>query len=83
MFRPLWFAKVFAAALMCTYSGSVVAQTPLDAPDMPKKFEAPKAAYDYEKREVMIPMRDGVKLFTVIVVPKGRHNAPIILTRTP
>ena len=32
---------------------------------------------------VMIPMRDGVKLFTVIVVPKGAHNAPILLTRTP
>src|SRR5437762_11355080 len=31
----------------------------------------------------MIPMRDGVKLHTVIVVPKGAHGAPIILTRTP
>jgi len=32
---------------------------------------------------VMIPMRDGVKLFTVIMVPKGAQNAPILLTRTP
>src|SRR3546814_10731242 len=31
----------------------------------------------------MIPMRDGVELFTVIVVPKGAKNAPIVLTRTP
>ncbi len=31
----------------------------------------------------MIPMRDGVKLFTVIVVPKGAQHAPILLTRTP
>ena len=31
----------------------------------------------------MIPMRDGVKLYTVIVVPKGAKNAPILLTRTP
>jgi len=31
----------------------------------------------------MIPMRDGVKLHTVIVVPKGAKNAPILLTRTP
>ena len=29
---------------------------------------------DYVKREVMIPMRDGVKLHTVIVVPKGRKE---------
>ena len=31
----------------------------------------------------MIPMRDGVKLYTVIVVPKGAKDAPILLTRTP
>jgi putative CocE/NonD family hydrolase len=31
----------------------------------------------------MIPMRDGVKLHTVIVVPKGAKSAPILLTRTP
>jgi putative CocE/NonD family hydrolase len=28
-------------------------------------------------------MRDGVKLYTVIVIPKGAKNAPMILTRTP
>jgi hypothetical protein len=31
----------------------------------------------------MIPMRDGVKLHTVILVPKGANHAPILLTRTP
>src|SRR5690606_31215796 len=31
----------------------------------------------------MVPMRDGVELYTVIVVPKGARNAPILLTRTP
>ena len=31
----------------------------------------------------MIPMRDGVKLHTVILVPKGASGAPILLTRTP
>jgi putative CocE/NonD family hydrolase len=30
----------------------------------------------------MIPMRDGVKLYTVIVLPKGAKDAPIVLTRT-
>ena len=38
---------------------------------------------DFERREVMIPMRDGVKLHTVILLPKGAKRAPIILTRTP
>ncbi len=46
-------------------------------------FKAPTQEFDYEKREVMIPMRDGVKLFTAIVIPKGAQHAPIILTRTP
>jgi putative CocE/NonD family hydrolase len=31
----------------------------------------------------MIPMRDGIKLHTVILIPKGAKNAPILLTRTP
>jgi putative CocE/NonD family hydrolase len=31
----------------------------------------------------MIPMRDGVKLHTVILIPQGAKNAPILLTRTP
>src|SRR6266540_6362981 len=58
-------------------------QTPPLTPDIPPRFEAPTAAYDYVKRVVMIPMRDGVKLYTVVVVPKGARNAPILLTRTP
>src|SRR6267154_1793127 len=40
-------------------------------------------SFDYIRREVMIPMRDGVKLHTVILVPKRAKNAPILLTRTP
>ncbi|MHB1204083.1 MAG: CocE/NonD family hydrolase [Rhodospirillaceae bacterium] len=52
-------------------------------PDIPAKFNATTPAADYDRREVMIPMRDGVKLFAVIVVPKGAAHAPILLTRTP
>ena len=52
--------------------------------DVPAKFTPPiDADADYIKREVMIPMRDGTKLYTVIVIPKGAANAPIVLTRTP
>jgi uncharacterized protein len=59
------------------------AQTPPMTPDIPPSFTVPTADADYVKRDVMIPMRDGVKLHTVIVIPKGAHGAPIILTRTP
>jgi putative CocE/NonD family hydrolase len=56
-----------------------------DAPvnsDIPNKFTAPETNYDYVKRIEMVPMRDGVKLYTVIVIPKGARHAPILLTRT-
>ena len=37
----------------------------------------------YDKSEVMIPMRDGIKLFTIIYSPKDKSsNHPIIITRT-
>ncbi|AHG93622.1 hydrolase CocE/NonD family protein (plasmid) [Gemmatirosa kalamazoonensis] len=38
----------------------------------------------YEPREVMIPMRDGVRLHTLIFTPKSQTgDLPIILNRTP
>jgi putative CocE/NonD family hydrolase len=41
-------------------------------------------AEHYTKYEHRIPMRDGVRLFTRVYVPKGESQAwPIILTRTP
>ncbi len=50
-------------------------QTHSAAPsDIPQSFSAPLEGYDYSKREVMIPMRDGVRLHTMIVVPKGRKG---------
>ncbi len=51
--------------------------------DVPAHFTVPDSGYDYVRREVMIPMRDGVRMFTSIIVPKGASNAPILLTRTP
>ena len=39
---------------------------------------------NYTKREVMIPVRDGVKLFTAIYEPKDKSQKyPILLNRTP
>src|SRR5882724_2706818 len=51
--------------------------------ETPAKFTPATNTFDYVKRDEMIPMRDGVKLHTVIVVPKGAKGAPILLTRTP
>ena len=74
------------AALLTGLCATAFPQQPssaVTAADIPKTFTAPATNQDYVKREVMIPMRDGVKLHTVIVIPKGAKNAPILLTRTP
>ena len=75
-----------AAVLLLTLTsapGFAQSQTAPMTPDIPAKFTPPHVGYDYTKRVEMIPMRDGVKLYTVIVIPKDAHNAPILLTRTP
>ena len=59
------------------------AQTPPLTPDIPAAFQPPVEAADFVKRVEMVPMRDGVRLYTVIVVPKGARSAPMLLTRTP
>ena len=51
--------------------------------ETPSQFSPVTSSFDYTRREVMIPMRDGVKLHTVILVPKGAKDAGILLTRTP
>ena len=51
--------------------------------EMPEKLVPVTDSFDYVRRDVMIPMRDGVKLHTVILIQKGAKNAPILLTRTP
>ncbi len=51
--------------------------------ETPDKVVPTNDGFDHIRRDVMIPMRDGVKLHTVILVPKGASRAPILLTRTP
>ena len=62
-------------------------KSPVLPSETPDKFEPVNDSFDYVKRDVMIPMRDGVKLHTVVIVPKGvpkgAKGAPILLTRTP
>ena len=39
---------------------------------------------NYTKKEITIPMRDGIKLFTSIYIPKDNSEKhPILMTRTP
>ena len=76
-------AQKASATLLVILMFAVLAQSQTLDSETPKKFEPTNYGFDYTRRNVMIPMRDGVKLFTVILVPKGAKNAPILLTRTP
>ena len=84
-------AGLLAAAALTVVAATAQAQTPAPTaaqtaamtPDIDDKYVAPKVGYDYDKRVIMVPMRDGTKLYTVIVVPKGGKSLPIMLTRTP
>src|SRR5450830_843664 len=51
--------------------------------ETPARLEPSTDGFDYVRRDVMIPMRDGVKLHTVILIPTGAKSAPMLLTRTP
>jgi putative CocE/NonD family hydrolase len=51
--------------------------------ETPSVFHEPTFGMDYARHEAMISMRDGVKLHTVILVPKGAKHEGILLTRTP
>jgi len=51
--------------------------------ETPTKFERIATDSDFELRDVMIPVRDGVKLHTIVLVPHGAKRAGILLTRTP
>jgi uncharacterized protein len=77
--------SVFAAILFVELLAAQAppATYPALPSETPGKFTPVTDSFDYVRRDVMIPMRDGVKLHTVILVPKGAKNAPILLTRTP
>ncbi len=83
--------RIIVAASACLLAPCVaVAQTSSAKPaypsypsETPAQLVPKTDSFDYTRREAMIPMRDGVRLHTVILVPRGAQHAPILLTRTP
>ena len=69
------------AGLAATTAAPAAAPPPYN--ETPDTLKPITDSWDFERREAMIPMRDGVKLHTVILVPRGAKRAPILLTRTP
>jgi putative CocE/NonD family hydrolase len=56
--------------------------TPM-TPDVIDKYEQTLPSADFIRREAMVPMRDGVKLYTTWVMKKGVTKGPILLSRSP
>ena len=74
---------IASGALLAGGSAQASQSTALPS-EIPEHFESDSALYNYTRQEVMIPMRDGVKLFTVIWKPKrATAPMPIVITRTP
>jgi uncharacterized protein len=73
----------FAASLLAADTPPAQSNDNVSLNDIPKDFKDKLANEDFIKREEMIPMRDGIKLKTIILLPKGVQGAPMVLTRTP
>ena len=71
------------AAAAAAAAAAQAPQYPDYPSETPQHFTPSTAGTDHTMREVMVPMRDGVKLRTVILVPAGAKHAGILLTRTP
>ena len=82
---PLAFTLLTAVfgALLAAQAPQKPATYPAYPSETPAAFQPVTKDFDHDRRLALIPMRDGVKLHTVILVPKGAKNAPILLTRTP
>lgn len=84
----LFASSVVMASLLCppalaqTTKPTRSAVTPM-TPDLVQGFDPVLPDADYVKRVQMIPMRDGIKLNTIILMKKGTKNGPILLSRTP
>lgn len=77
--------KLFTAALLIAAAPLLAQEAPLDpmTNDQVASYDWVRPQADYVRRTEMVPMRDGTKLFTVIVYRKGTRDAPILLSRTP
>jgi len=76
-------SALFLLLLASAAQAAPPSRAPIPPSDIPNKFSPVAEARHYTLREVMIPMRDGVKLHSFIVIPEGLTHAPILLSRTP
>ena len=70
---------LLAGAATFPAQSQVAPMAPSDITNIPPD----PALKNWSVRTLQVPMRDGVKLNTMVVLPRGVKNAPIIFARTP
>ncbi len=81
--KPAFFTLLLSLSGAAMATDAPAQQYPNYPSETPANFKPVSSSFDYVERDVMIPMRDGVKLNTVILIPKSAKHAGIVLTRTP
>jgi putative CocE/NonD family hydrolase len=77
LFKSVWSRRVVVILLLSFFSATTHAQNAA-----PQGVDAVRARYT--KYEFNVPMRDGVRLFTAVYVPKdASQRYPFLITRTP
>jgi putative CocE/NonD family hydrolase len=75
-------AKLFRGMVLLVLAHTLLASGRVSAEDKPLRESVPHD--DFVIREEMVPMRDGAKLYTLIIIPKEKKVAlPLLLRRTP
>ncbi|MEJ2408660.1 MAG: CocE/NonD family hydrolase [Novosphingobium sp.] len=82
MKHPL-IAASLVLALSTTAAIHAAAPTDTMLNELVESYDWVRPQANFVRRVVDIPMRDGVKLHTVIIFRKGTKDAPMLLTRTP
>ncbi len=62
MIKPqtVFLVSVFVASCFCAITAQTTAQYPALPSETPQNFQAKTDSFNYTRREVMIPMRDGI-----------------------
>lgn len=78
-----WAAGISLLASSGLYGQAHLSHVPVDPEILAEIQSGENKGFDFDRREAMVPMRDGVHLFTVILIPRMQEPMPIMLTRTP
>jgi len=79
-----WFALVTSSLALAAAAPAPAEDAVLPSvSEIPAKFTPETGSFDFIRRDARVAMRDGVKLRTIVLVPRGAKGAPILLARTP